>query len=69
MVKVLVGGGADINSTNKIGQTPLIYASIEQKVGVARLLLQVIGLKRSVLVATYLLTLLYNMKIAPKRSE
>jgi ankyrin repeat protein len=37
----LLRGGADFNSVNKIGQTPLIYSCIEQHVAVAKLLLEV----------------------------
>jgi ankyrin repeat protein len=37
----LLSGGADVNSVNKIGQTPLIYSCIEQHVKVAKLLLKV----------------------------
>jgi ankyrin repeat protein len=42
VVEVLLAGGADVNAVNKIGQTPLIYACIEQKLDVAKLLLKVI---------------------------
>ena len=41
VTQALIQGGADVNATNKIGQTPLIYSCIEQHVAVAKLLLQV----------------------------
>merc|ERR1711971_44209 len=40
VVKVLITHGAEINSTNKIGQTPLIYAVIEEKPEVIKALLE-----------------------------
>ena len=41
VAKVLLNAGADPDAKNKIGQTPLIYACIENHVAMARLLLQV----------------------------
>ena len=39
--RVLIDGGAAVDAKNKIGQTPLIYACIEQHLDMVKLLLQV----------------------------